>query len=399
MARLSLLTAVACFAITTGVTALDPLDYVDPLIGSANGGEQSRDISDAVQADNLQEMSFLEQLVPMVSSSRFLLRYHANNIEGMAKAVADTDSGSNQGGFAWDGSNITGFSSMHDSGTGGSPSLGNFALFPYSGCTDDDINQCAYPKKERRTQFQNDSVIASPGYFGVTMNSGIVAEMTVEQHTSLFRFTIPAASGNSSNVLSPLLLMDLTDLSDSRQDNASIVVDDSTGRMTGSGRFLPSFGSGSYVLYFCADFRGPALQDTGIFVNSRAGFEPKNLTISRSINGYPLPGGAFVRFEPPTNGTSTVLARVGVSFISSEQACSNAEIEIPDFDFEGTLDEAIGLWKERMDRVIVSTEGVDEPLLTNFYSGVYRTMINPQDYTGENPLWQSTKPYFDSFYW
>ena len=37
---------------------------------------------------------------------------------GLAKAVADTDSGSNQGGFTLDGSNITGFSSMHDSGTG-----------------------------------------------------------------------------------------------------------------------------------------------------------------------------------------------------------------------------------------------------------------------------------------
>lgn len=36
----------------------------------------------------------------------------------MAKAVADTDSQSNQGGFTTDGANITGFSGMHDSGTG-----------------------------------------------------------------------------------------------------------------------------------------------------------------------------------------------------------------------------------------------------------------------------------------
>jgi putative alpha-1,2-mannosidase len=25
-------------------------------------------------------------------------------------------------------------------------------------------------------------------------------------------------------------------------------------------------------------------------------------------------------------------------------------------------------------------------------------MVNPQDYTGENPLWESDEPYFDSFY-
>ena len=41
---------------------------------------------------------------------------------GMAKAVADVN-GDDQGGYASDGSNITGFSHMHDSGTGGVSSL------------------------------------------------------------------------------------------------------------------------------------------------------------------------------------------------------------------------------------------------------------------------------------
>ena len=36
----------------------------------------------------------------------------------MAKAVADTNE-DNQGGFATDSSSVTGFSHMHDSGTGG----------------------------------------------------------------------------------------------------------------------------------------------------------------------------------------------------------------------------------------------------------------------------------------
>lgn len=47
----------------------------------------------------------------------------------------------------------------------------------------------------------------------------------------------------------------------------------------------------------------------------------------------------------------------------------------------------------------VARKGVNSSMLMNFYSGIYRTMINPQDYTGENPLWNSTQPYFDSFYW
>jgi putative alpha-1,2-mannosidase len=239
-------------------------------------------------------------------------------------------------------------------------------------------------------------VVATPGYFGVTLQSGVEADMTVTQHTSLFRFKFPAkdAYGESSK---PLLLMDLTDLSDSRQDNATVSVDADTGRITGNGRFLPSFGSGTYVAYFCADFSGGRIRDNGIFANSRASTAVKDLTISRSINGYPLPGGAFVRFQSP--GDTPILARVGVSLISSDQACSNAEAEIPSFDFDATHSAAESAWREKIGAISVSTTRVDKSTLINFYSGIYRTMVNPQNYTGENPLWQSDEPYFDSFYW
>ena len=61
------------------------LSLIDPLIGTFNGGHV-----------------FPGATLPF----------------GMAKAVADVN-GEDQGGFASDGSNITGFSHMHDSGTGG----------------------------------------------------------------------------------------------------------------------------------------------------------------------------------------------------------------------------------------------------------------------------------------
>jgi putative alpha-1,2-mannosidase len=282
------------------------------------------------------------------------------------------------------------------SSSGGSPSLGLFSLFPYAGCAGDDVNGCAYPKKTRATPFDNSSVVATPGYFAVTLESGIKVDMTVTHHTSLFRFQFPAKD-TYGEVSKPLILVDLTDLSDSRQDNATVSVDAKTGRITGSARFLPSFGSGEYVGYFCADFSSGTLRDNGIFSNSRASAAAKSLTISRSINGYPLPGGAFVRFQSP--GDTSILARVGVSFISSDQACSSAEAEIPSFDFNATHTAAEAAWREKISPIVVSRKGVDSSILTNFYSGIYRTMVNPQDYTGENPLWQSDEPYFDSLYW
>lgn len=62
------------------------LSFVDPLIGTINGGHV-----------------FAGASLPF----------------SMAKAVADTNGDELQGGFASDGSNVTGFSHMHDSGTGG----------------------------------------------------------------------------------------------------------------------------------------------------------------------------------------------------------------------------------------------------------------------------------------
>ena len=48
------------------------------------------------------------------------MEHPANSEQGMAKAVADVNNPEEkQGGFASDDSDITGFSHMHDSGTGG----------------------------------------------------------------------------------------------------------------------------------------------------------------------------------------------------------------------------------------------------------------------------------------
>ncbi|KAF3767307.1 family 92 glycoside hydrolase [Cryphonectria parasitica EP155] len=356
---------------TTNTTTVNNLAFVDPLIGTSNGGN----------------------VFPGAS-----LPY------GMAKAVADTNSGSNQGGFTLDGSNVTGFSLMHDSGTGGDPSLGNFALFSYSSCPGGDIDRCVFPKISRAEfgSFNNDTVVAEPGYFSITLDSGIQTEMSTTQHASLFKFTFPSTtttttSGNdTSDEQHPIIFQDLTDLSDSRQDNGSIAVDPTTGRITGSARFVPSFAQGTYVLYFCTDFSGADIFDNGIYSNSRASTDVKNFTISRSINGYPLPGGAFVRFA---SASEPIYARSATSFISSAQACAHAEAEIPDFDLDTVKTSAQAIWEEKLSAFSVDSTGVDASFVTNFFSGVYRTMINPQNYTGENPLWSSNEPYFDSFYW
>ncbi|KAG5996926.1 hypothetical protein E4U43_002767 [Claviceps pusilla] len=335
----------------------DLLSWVNPLIGTTNGGNV-----------------FPGATLPY----------------GLAKAVADVD-GQNTGGFGMDGSNVTGFSSIHDSGTGGNPSLGNFPLFPQL-CRDDELNNCMFRIGDRKTHYRMDSVSAKPGQFGIQLDSGIQVNMTVSKHAALYKFRFPESNNNH-----PLVLLDLTDLWKSRQ-NASVAVDEKSGRMVGYGTFLPSFGAGSYELHFCVDFFGPEVHDNGVWVNNRAGTEPKHIYVTRGFNLFYLEAGGFVRFRPSSD--STVTARVGLSFKSSEQACRSAETEIPDplDNFDGLVKAAQKEWREKLSPISLKSGGADENLVVSFWSGVYRNMISPQNYTGENPHWDSGIPYFDSFY-
>jgi putative alpha-1,2-mannosidase len=243
----------------------------------------------------------------------------------------------------------------------------------------------------------NSSVEAKPGYFALSLNTSVKAEMTVSNHTALYRFTFPEkavpmkASDKGDIPNEPLILVDLTDLQDTRT-NGSVSVDAGSGRITGSGTFAASFGFGTYTAYFCADFSGADMMQNGIFQNTRASTEPKSLkTYADGVDSPPVPAGGFVQFKQP-HSNNQVLARVGVSLVSSDQACKSAEKEIPKFDFDATHSSAEDAWRTKFSAVELDNTGINSSIQTTFWSGMYRAMISPQDYTGENPLWESSEP-------
>ncbi|KAI0175255.1 family 92 glycosyl hydrolase [Pestalotiopsis sp. NC0098] len=346
----------------------DVLGYVDPLIGTTNGGHV-----------------FPGATLPY----------------GMAKAVADVRGGEAAAGFVSDDSLIYGFSHLHDSGTGGSLSLGNFPLFVHPGCPEDDFQQCEYSRYTRGVERINGSVSAAPGYFTIELNNSVRAEMTATKHAALYRFSLPSAAevldGKNMVPTKPLVLVELSDLAGSRS-GGYLKVDPETGRITGNGTFLASFGRGNFAAHFCADFRGAAIRKTGTFMDMNVN-DTLQVLGGGGANGIPMfstSAGGWVHFDGLTK--DRLMARVGVSFLSIEQACKNAEDEIPFFEFDKTVKDAEKAWADKLAVVEVDHFGVSDDLLKTFWSGLYRALLSPQDYTGENPLWNSTEPYFDSFY-
>jgi putative alpha-1,2-mannosidase len=284
--------------------------------------------------------------------------------------------------------------------------MGNFPVFAHPGCPGDDWKRCNYTMSERMLPRVNGSVVSTAGYMSINLTNSVRTEMTAAMKTSLFRFTFSPEQNISyyreisnstvTTASNPVIQIEINDLSSTRY-HGGVQVYPGSGRIIGDGTFSPSFGVGEYRAYFCADFKGAKILHTGVFEGWHAfGHRQYLQEIARGSQNPSNAGGAWIHFEHPEN--HQILARVGMSFVSVDQACENAEADIPDFDFERTVQAAQDAWRTKFSAVEVDATGLSEDLQQVFWSGLYRSFLSPQNYTGENPLWNSTEPYFDSFY-
>ncbi|EIW86530.1 glycoside hydrolase family 92 protein [Coniophora puteana RWD-64-598 SS2] len=358
-----------CASNATNSTISDPSSYVNVFIGTTNGGHV-----------------FPGATLP----------------HGLIKAGMDTDSPGNQAGYDANATyNATGFSQLHDEGTGGGVSLSNFKLFPLPNCTD--FRACPTSMDSRKTlrvvlPDGTPDDAGSPGYFASNLSTGIRVELTAASRAALHRYTFPASS------TLPRMIVDITNDGLNSNTEPVISVDPTSGRVVGGASFAGSFGPGRYSVYTCVDFKGEGFDlgspvEYGVYITD----EPTqySTTFTQLYSGFDSEMGALLGFSPSSDssdGTTTILARVGVSFISTDQACSNAETDIPEWDFEGVVTNARDTWNELLGRIQVDTTGVDDEITELFYSSFYRTHLVPANYTGENPKWESTEPYYDSFY-
>jgi hypothetical protein len=65
-----------------------------------------------------------------------------------------------------------------------------------------------------------------------------------------------------------------------------------------------------------------------------------------------------------------ILVRMGMSFISTDQACSNAEAEIPDFNFDAVVQSSVSQFEEILNRIRVDSTDITDDVLSLFYTSV-----------------------------
>ncbi len=101
------------------------------------------------------------------------------------------------------------------------------------------------------------------------------------------------------------------------------------------------------------------------------------ITISSNISSLSFPytssptsiqAGALLSFNTTQSGA--VLARFGVSFIDSAQACANAAEEIPDWDWDIVQEASRSKWEDVLKRVTINVEQENPTVVELLYSSV-----------------------------
>lgn len=281
---------------------------------------------------------------------------------GMVQLSPDTreDNWDGSSGYHYSDNIIRGFSHTHLSGTGipdycdilFAPTIGEPEFFAKSG----DVGENGYA-----STFDHKNEKAEPGYYSVKLDEGnIFAEMTATGRVGFHRYTFPAGTSEAN------LILDLK-----HRDK----VLDSELRIVGNNRIEGFRRSSSWakdqIVYFVAEFSEP-FADYAVTLND--GGEREKTVKAKGTNIK-----AFFRFE----AKKPLLVKVAISATGISGARKNLLAEVPHWDFEKVRADAKNAWNKELAQIEVA--GGSDAQLTNFYTALYHTKIQPnvyQDFDG-----------------
>lgn len=258
---------------------------------------------------------------------------------------------------------IEGFSHTHMHGTG-VEDYGNVLLVPVLGMDAGKTDERGYG-----SPFSHETETASPGYYAVTLKKpGVRAELTATERAGLHRYTYKQEG-------EPVVIVDPTHLlGEGGTLAAEILVKPGTGEVEGwalsAGRFVGR--SGAFKVYFAARFSEP-FDAYGIWEPGKL-HEGKTSFASRA---YGQRFGAYVQFVPAAQ--KVVEARVGISFVSLENARRHQREELGAKTLEQVRKQTEGAWRKLLAKVSVCGGTEEERRI--FYTALYHTMLMPTLFT------------------
>lgn len=307
---------------------------------------------------------------------------------GMIQLGPDTRPASENigGGYSYGDSIIRGFSVTHLSGPG-CPNFGDFPITPTTASIKSSpVQQGALdPSRGYMASFAHRYEAARPGYYRVLLNPStpepIGVELTTTVRAALARLQYPRSAPAN------LLINPAGSAGGNRA--ASVQIDPAqhevSGRTTSGGFCLQP---NNYTLYFVARFDHP-FKSFGTW--RRQQLSPGSTSSSDSFVGepltyYPFAGpyihssataqaGAYVSFDPG----SRIVVRVGISYVSVEEARQNLERETAGWSFDQIRARARRAWNQVLATIQVHRGPLD--WVRRFYTALYQAQIEPNTFS------------------
>ena len=295
---------------------------------------------------------------------------------GFVQLSPDTrvDNWDGSSGYHYSDSTIYGFSHTHLSGTG-IPDYCDILFMPMIGEPNFEAKEGEKNENGYASNFSHANEKAEPGYYSVKLeDDNIFAEMTATQRVGFHRYTFPQS--DEANIILDLKWRDK--------------VLDSELKVVGENRIEGYRRSSSWakdqVVYFVAEFSKPFKSvytqnsDPGKVIVLKVVENSKKNKFLNFIRGEDLK--TSISFNNPKN--EPILLKVAISPVSVEGARKNLEAEIPDWNFDKVRQDAKNAWNKELSKIEVS--GGTDAQLTNFYTALYHTMIQPnifQDVDGK----------------
>lgn len=248
-------------------------------------------------------------------------------------------------GYRYADDQIAAFSMTHLNGAG-CPAARDFPVIPAIG----DVATAAAGS----LPFHHAREVASPGYYGVQLDSGIAVDIAATAHSGLARFTFPRVA-DARLILRNALEGDLlvAQAADLQVVSPTLI----------TGSRLDSFCVSGVPtrIYFAARFDRPLVGE--VFGEPAA--EP---THSRSLQG-----GVALSFDARTR--RAVHMKVGLSSVSEAAALANLDAEIPGWDLQAVRRQTEAAWDEYLGRVAV--QGGGDSARQSLYTALYRVFLQP----------------------
>jgi len=276
---------------------------------------------------------------------------------------------------------IFGFSMTHEHGTGGAPKYGVVSQMPTVGGLANPLVDLG------RNRTAED--VSEVGYYRSQLDGGITVELSASDRAGFYQYTFPASGRKAVVVDVSHVLPSFRGFGWGQEYSGGSFTLTSDGYI-GHGTYNNGWNlSPDWSIYFCGHFDQP-FSSVRTFTGN--GTELYTYGNSTSTSGTDRQGGVF------TFNATSVSSRVGISFVSTSQACSNVNDQIPaGTNVKDLVTRAQDRWATEVFSKVSTTEK-NETVLTQLYSYLYGMHLIPSNRTGENSLWNSTEPSYDDFF-